>query len=581
MTADDIRTKYLKFFEKRGHTIIPSAPLVPENDPSTLFVSAGMQPLIPYLMGEIHPEGTRLVNYQKCVRTGDIDEVGDAFHHTFFEMLGNWSLGDYFKQESIPWSYEFLTQELNISPDRLSVSVFAGDKDAPRDAEAAAIWKSLGIPEERIYFFGKEDNWWAAGPTGPCGPDTEIFFDVTQVPCGPDCKPGDNCGRYFEIWNNVFMVYNRKEDGTLEELPKKNVDTGMGLERTTTVLQGKEDNYQTELFLPVIKTIEKVSSKTYAAFTKEMRIIADHTRAAIFMISDGVTPGNKLQGYVLRRLMRRMAVKFLALMEGVQPIAVYMKVVEQVIEIYKDNYPELEKKKELFHQIFAEEITKFSRSLVKGMNEARKLEKIDGKIAFDFYQTYGFPLEVTEEIFREKGQEINRDQFQKEFEKHRKLSRTASAGTFKGGLADHSEETTKLHTATHLLHTALRKVLGDHVSQKGSNITTERLRFDFTHPAKLSEEEIKRVEDLVNDQIAKDLPVTVEILPLEKAIKSGALAFFGGRYGAKVKVYSIGDFSKEVCGGPHVARTGVLGRVKIKKEEAISSGVRRIYAALV
>jgi alanyl-tRNA synthetase len=581
MTTNEIRQKYLEFFEKKGHKIIPSASLVPENDPSTLFISAGMQPLVPYLLGEIHPQGTRLVNSQKCIRTGDIDDVGDTSHHTFFEMLGNWSLGDYFKESSIPWSYEFLTKDLNISPDRLSITVFAGDADAPKDTEAAELWKELGIPEERIYYFGKEDNWWAAGATGPCGPDTEIFYDVTQKPHGPDCRPGDGCGRYFEIWNNVFMVYNRKENGSLEELPKKNVDTGMGLDRTATVLAGLTDNYQNDLFKPALERLLKIRKieLNYDESPKPFRIILDHLRAAVFAVSDGVIPSNKERGYILRRLIRRAIVQSKKLgLEGHEWI---LEILSTLVQPYSEAYPEVIGNIEKISKEIILEVDKFEKTLDKGLKEVEKIEKIDGKIAFDLYQTYGFPLELTIELFAEKGQTIDEEQFKAEFVKHQDLSRTQSAGTFKGGLMDHSDETTRLHTATHLLHKALREVLGEHVQQKGSNITHERLRFDFVHDQKLTEEQKHQIENLVNQEIDKDLPVSFKTESLEEAKAEGALAFFGERYAEQVKVYSIGEFSKEVCGGPHVSHLSELGgHVTITKEESLGAGVRRIYAVI-
>lgn len=600
MTSRELREKYLKFFEKKGHKIIPSVPLVPENDASTLFISAGMQPLVPYLLGEAHPMGKRLVNCQKCIRTGDIDEVGDTFHHTFFEMLGNWSLGDYFKKESIPWSFEFLTKELNILPDRLSVSVFAGDGDAPQDEEAAELWKSVGIPKERIYYFGKEDNWWAAGPTGPCGPDTEIFYDVTQKPCGPDCRPGDNCGRYFEIWNNVFMVYNRKEDGSLEELPKKNIDTGMGVERTITVLNGLDDDYQTDLWQPLIKELEsrfKIKYGQNKNIDKSMRIIADHIKAAVFLIKDGVLPTNKLQGYVLRRLIRRAAIKISTVKKGEMGILYILA--DIVLEIYKNtnyfkNRPAFlslitTTERDFIVKVIDGERKRFESSLEKGLRELEKYPQIDGKVAFDLYQSYGFPLEVTKELAEEKGQKINEGEFKKEFEEHQNKSRTSSAGMFKGGLAGDTLTMRKYHTTAHLLQAALRKVLGEHIEQAGQNITDERLRFDFRHSESVSVRDRERVEAMINEKIEKDLPVTSKVMPLEEAYAQGALGFFKDKYGEQVSVYTIGDpstsdgrsgfspFSREICGGPHVATTGEIGRVKIVKEESAGAGVRRIY----
>jgi alanyl-tRNA synthetase len=588
MTSSELRQKYITFFEGKGHTYIPSAPLVPENDPTTLFNSAGMQPLVPYLLGQEHPNGTKLVDYQKCIRTGDIDEVGDSLHHTFFEMLGNWSLGDYFKQESISWSYEFLTKELNIDPNRIWISVFAGDEDAPRDEEAAQLWQQAGIPTERIVYLGKDDNWWAAGPTGPCGPDTEIFFD-TQKNDDTNDRPGSDTGRFVEIWNNVFMVYNRKDDGTLEELPKKNVDTGMGLERTLATITGEVDNYKTDLFYPIIKKIESelgVAYDTNESTIKAFRIIADHIKASTFLIKDGVQPSNKLQGYVLRRLLRRAAIKLTLLSQS--QMHLLTSLVSQVFEIYSQTNYFTPEDKDFIKQIVDQEMSRFQNTLDKGLREVEKIEQVDGKIAFDLYQTYGFPLEITTELFREKGQEIDFAQFEAEFEKHKELSRTASAGMFKGGLSHHSEKTTQYHTATHLLHKALRDVLGTHVSQKGSNITEERLRFDFSHPEKLTDEQLKQVEDLVNEKIIEKLPVRVETMSKEEALNSGALAFFAEKYGDQVTVYSIGDnstgsgytFSKEICGGPHVSNTSELGTFKIQKEESAGAGIRRIYAVL-
>ena len=585
MTSKEIRSRYLKFFEDRGHKIIPSAPLVPENDPSTLFISAGMQPLVPYLLGETHPEGSRLVDSQKCIRTGDIEEVGDAFHHTFFEMLGNWSLGDYFKEQSIPWSYEFLTQELHISPERLSVSVFAGDDDAPRDIEAAEIWKQLGIPEERIYYFGKEDNWWAAGPTGPCGPDTEIFYDVTRKPCGPDCRPGDNCGRYFEIWNNVFMVYNRKEDGSLEELPNKNVDTGMGLDRTTTVLSGLEDNYQNDLFKQSLESLIAIhkSGPSYKENPRPYRIILDHLRAAIFAVSDGVEPSNKGQGYVLRRLIRRAMIQARKL--GMDDDEWLSNTLPGLIQPYLEEYPVLGKSIGGINQTITAEVDKFRKTIKKGLTKIDKLDNVDGNIAFDLFQTYGFPLELTLELAQEKGQKVDIEEFKKAFEEHQEKSRSASAGVFKGGLADHSDEVTRLHTAHHLLLAALQKIVDPNITQKGSNITAERLRMDFNLDRKLIDEEIKKVQDLMNHKIDEDLPVTKKIMSREEAEKIGAQMEFAKNYPDQVSVYFIGDeneaFSKEFCGGPHVNKLSDLkGHVTITKQDNVGSGVRRIYAQI-
>jgi alanyl-tRNA synthetase len=584
MTAKELRERYLNFFKKRGHAIIPSAPIVPENNPTALYIVGGMQPLVPYLMGEKHPEGKRLANVQKCLRTNDIDEVGDTMHHTFFEMLGNWSLGDYWKKESINWSYEFLVDELGINPKKLWVTCFAGDKDAPKDEETERTWKNLGIQEEKIYFLGKEDNWWGpVGTSGPCGPDTEIFYDTSGKPHGSNCAPGDNCGRFFEIWNNVFMQYNKLENGKYEPLEQKNVDTGMGVERTVAVLSGFDDNYLVnDLWENILSKIESLTSKNYKGNERAFRVIADHVRGAVFIIADGVVPSNKDRGYILRRLIRR-AVRFGRVLGVDKPFITAVS--KAVVDTYKEQYRELESQKSKIEEELTLEEKRFLTTLEKGLREIGKIGKLDAKIAFNLYETYGFPLELTEEIAEEKGQNINKDSFEKEFEKHKSLSRTASAGMFKGGLADKSEEVTKLHTATHLLHASLRKVLGEHVQQKGSNITAERLRFDFSHKEKLSDKEIKKVEKLVNEAVDKNLQVAYETKTFKEAIEEGALAFFGEKYGEKVKVYTVGDsqgkyFSKEVCGGPHVKRTSEIGRVRIKKQDKIGSGSIRIYAVL-
>ncbi len=594
MTANELRKKYIEFFKSKGHTEISGKSLIPENDPTVLFTTAGMHPLVPYILGEPHPAGKRLVNYQKCIRTVDIDSVGDTSHLTFFEMLGNWSLGDYFKEEAIKYSYEFLTSPkwLGFSPEQLYITVFAGDDDVPPDNEAAEIWKSLGIPEERIYFLPKSDNWWGpAGTTGPCGPDSEMFIDTGKPPCSPDCKPGCSCGKYFEIWNDVFMQYNKTADGKYEPLKQKTVDTGMGIERTAAMLQGKASVYETELFLPIISIIEEASGKKYGKdeqIDRSIRIITDHIRASVFILGDerGVKPSNLGQGYILRRLIRRSirhARKINAEKDLLKSAAL------KVIEIYREIYPELEEKAKFITDEIELEGDKFLHTLKKGEHEFEKMlpnllknpkKTIPGRLAFRLYDTYGFPVEITEELATEHGLKVDRDEFEKAFKKHQELSKKGAEKTFKGGLADHTEEVTKLHTATHLLHKALRIVLGDHVQQKGSNITSERLRFDFSHPAKMTPEEIKRVEEIVNEQIEKDLPVTFEVMTLEEAKKAGAIALFGEKYGEKVKVYSIGDFSKEVCGGPHVEHTGLLGKFKIVKEQSSSAGVRRIRAVL-
>ena len=580
MSSEDLRKKYIEFFKSKGHTQIPSASLVPENDSTTLFISAGMQPLVPYLLGALHPAGKRLVNFQKCVRTGDIDEVGDTFHHTFFEMLGNWSLGDYFKEDSIKWSYEFLTQELDIAPERIKVSVFAGNDEAVKDEESAQIWRSLGIPEDKIMYLGKEDNWWATGITGPCGPDTEIFVDGV------------------EIWNNVFMAFNRKADGSLEELPRKNVDTGMGLERALAVLNGSDDNYQTDLFAPIIQKITEVTAKRYSEQTKWIRRIADHTKAATFIITEGVEPSNVGRGYVLRRLLRRSMRYLHKLGAGISTIS---QIAQTTIDKYSLIYPELSQNNPQILAILEKEQHKFTEPIndleiyrqdleVAFKNQIiKKIGSIpillspnvaSGQYVFENYQTYGVPPDLAEEIVYELGLEFDKSGLEKALNEHQHKSRTASSGMFKGGLVHHSETTTKLHTATHLLQQALRLVLGEHVSQKGSNITEERLRFDLSHPEKLTNEQIKEVENLVNQKIIENIPVTVETMNKEEALNSGARAFFAEKYGDQVTVYTIGEFSQEICGGPHVKQTGEVGSFKITKEEAVSAGVRRIYATV-
>ena len=585
MKARDLKKKYLDFFEERGHAIIPSAPLVPENDPTVLFTTAGMHPLVPYLLGEAHPQGKRLVSVQKSFRTVDIDEIGDTTHHTFFEMLGNWSLGDYWKKEAIEWSYEFLTKELSLDPKRLWVTCFAGNKDAPKDTESAEGWKSSGIPDKRIFFYGKEENWWGpAGETGPCGPDTEMFYDTTGKPHGSSCKPGDNCGRFFEIWNDVFMQYNKTKESKYEPLKQKNVDTGMGVDRTTAVLSGMDDDYKvSDLWGNILTAIEDSTKSKYKGNEEAHRVIADHVRASVFVIADGVAPSNKERGYVLRRLIRR-AVRFGKVLGVEKPFL--NTIAETVIKTYKDDYPELGKNSSLISEVIKDEENKFQKTLAKGLREIEKLGSLDGKKAFFLYESYGFPLELTEEIATDRGQKIDKKQFEREFEKHKKKSRTASSGMFKGGLADHSEEVRRLHTTTHLLHAALRKILGEGVEQKGSNITRERLRFDFSHPQKLTDNEIDKVEDLINQQIKKDLQVTSETKTLKEALDEGALAFFGETYPEKVSVYTIGKdpskdwISKEVCGGPHVGRTGEISGVKITRQEKVGAGIVRIYASI-
>jgi alanyl-tRNA synthetase len=580
LTANYLRQKYIDFFIARGHKQIPGSSLIPQNDPTVLFTTAGMHPLVPYLLGQPHPEGKRLVTCQKVVRTDDIQEVGDTFHHTFFEMLGNWSLGDYFKKESIPWSYEFLTKELNLDPDKLYVTCFAGDSDAPKDEESARIWRSLGIPPERIFFFPKKDNWWGpAGQTGPCGPDSEMFFDVTGKPCDPNCKPGCFCGRFSEVWNNVFMEYNKTADGKYIKLPYPNVDTGMGVERTLAVVNGFIDDYQTELWQPAIAKILALSTKSYQDNLKAFRVVADHVRAAGFIIADGIEASNKERGYILRRLIRRAALQMRRLqINFIDKAAV--EISDVFIGLMSPVYPELKTNHDKISQILTEEVARFSRTLDRGLKEFNKLADINGKTAFDLFQTFGFPWEITAELAAEKGLVVNFEEFKKEFEKHQELSRTASTGMFKGGLADHSEIVTKYHTATHLLQAALRRILGSHVHQEGSNITSERLRFDFSHPKKLTEEEVKKVEDLVNQEIAQNLPRKMETMPFDVATKFGALAFFKEKYPENVTVFSFGDFSREICGGPHVENTGQIGKIRIVKTEKIAASTQRIYASI-
>lgn len=599
MTADELRKKYTQFFVEQGHKLIPSANLVPENDPTALFINSGMHPLVPYLLGQPHPLGQRLTSIQKCIRTLDIEEVGDATHLTFFEMLGNWSLGDYFKKEAIKWSFEFLTDKkwLGLDPNKIYVSVFKGDSKmgVDLDRESIAIWqevfKKAGIKVEvgeRIFVYPKDKNWWGpAGQTGPCGPDTEMFYDSGKfhnLSFGKKCHPNCNCGRFVEIWNDVFMQFNKTSDGKFIPLPQKNVDTGLGLERELMILQGKESVYDTELFQNIISKIEEITGKqhTQSQYQRAIRIIADHLRSAAFIIADGVLPSNKEQGSILRRLIRR------CLRFGRQLGVLELfcgEVTKVVITDYQKDYPELKLNKEKIIEVLTEEEDKFAKTIDTGLRQWEKLvrtdpKKISGQEAFYLYETFGFPLEIIEELAKEKNMKIDINEFQEEYNKHQQASRQGVAKRFSGGLADHSEATTKLHTATHLLQQSLRVVLGTHVHQAGSNITAERLRFDFTQNKKVTEEELKKVEDLVNEKIKENLPISYSIKALEEAKKDGALAFFGERYQEKVKVYKIGNYSQEVCGGPHVDFTGSLGSFKIKKEETAGSGVRRIYATL-
>jgi len=600
MTADELRTKYVEFFKTKAHAQIQGKSLIPENDPTVLFTTAGMHPLVPYLLGEEHPAGKLLVDYQKCIRTGDIDSVGDTSHLTFFEMLGNWSLGDYFKDGAIKMSYEFLTSPewLGIPAEKIGVTVFAGDENAPRDDESADVWRSLGFPENRISYRPKEDNWWGpAGTTGPCGPDSEMFYDIGKEPCGPKCGPGCSCGKWLEIWNDVFMQYNKNSEAQYIPLSRKCVDTGMGIERTVTILNGKSSVYDTEIFAPIIAAVEAAVGYKYgtdAEKDRSLRIICDHTRASTFVLGDpkAVSPSNVGAGYVLRRLIRR-AVRHGRKLAGREIVPLLSPIAAVIIDKFKGPYPELTENKAYITEELNEEEERFMETLQKGEHEFEKLlpdllkdpKKImDGRIAFKLYDTYGFPIELTEELAAEKGMKINRGEFDEAFKKHQELSRAGGEQVFKGGLQDHSEIVTKYHTATHLLQKALKIVLGDHVAQKGSNLTAERLRFDFSHNAPMTEEEIKKVQEIVNEQIRKNLPVSMEIMELEKAKASGVTALFGEKYESQVKVYTIGQqgqaFSREVCGGPHVENTGVLGKFIIQKEQSSSSGVRRIRAVL-
>lgn len=601
MGAAEIRQKFIDFFVERGHRKIPPASLVPENDPTTLFTSCGMQPLVPYLKGEVHPMGKRLVDSQPSLRLQDIEEVGDTCHTTFFEMLGNWSLGDYFKKEQLSWFLEFLTSELQLPKEKLYASVFEGTKEVPKDTKSVEIWGKLGIPEERIFYYPAEKNWWAisgipkqmvSGDIG--GPDSEVFYDFGEKlrlhekspykneKCHPNCQ----CGRFWEIGNSVFIEYEKKVDGSLQELPQKNVDFGGGLERLAAATENKPDIFETEVFMPIIGILERTSGKSYGdeGNKKPMRIIADHLRAAAFIIADKVEPSNVEQGYVLRRLIRR-AIRFGRLL-GIENNFT-SQIVEAVAANYGDIYSELSQHKEKIKEILLTEEEKFKKTLKTGLKEFNKLslmfEKmkiIPGKKAFYLYESFGFPIELTKELASEKNLKVDLEGFKKAFLKHQEASRKGAEKKFSGGLADHSEEVTKLHSATHLLHQALRLLLGEHVHQSGSNITAERLRFDFTNPQKLTAEEIQKVEDLVNQKIKENLAVKMKIMNLIKAKKEGSLAFFGEKYGDEVKVYNIGDFSKEVCGGPHVNFTGVLRKFKIIKEESAGAGIRRIYGIL-
>ena len=587
MESLNLREKYISFFESKGHKQIPSAPVVPENDPSVLFNTAGMQPLVPYLLGEPHPYGKRLCDYQKCMRTNDLDEVGDVTHHTFFEMLGNWSLGDYFKKESITWSFEFLTRVLEIPIERLAVTVFKGNDIVSPDNESANIWKELGISEKRIKYLGEDDNWWPnMESTGPCGPDTEIFYFRSEDDVPEEFDTSDE--RWVEIWNNVFMQYNHNEDGTFTELPQKNVDTGMGVERVTALLEGQTDNYTSSIWYDIIKTIEKVANLQYVGHEKEMRIIADHIRSAVFISADpaGIKPSNTDQGYILRRLIRR-AIRYAKKLDIDINNNWEQQIALAIIEKNKKYYPELEENKDVVLEVLKDEKNKFNRTLEKGLKEFEKIiSKVDGKIldkdnAFRLYDTFGFPIELTVELAKEMGIEVDVDGFKEKFKAHQELSRAGAKEKFKGGLASTGEVETQYHTATHLLNAALKVVVGPQVHQKGSNITHERMRFDFSCDHKLTDEEKQKAQDLVNEWIDKGYDVVKEEMKKEDAIKSGAECMFIERYPDIVTVYKIGDVSSELCGGPHVSNTSKIPHIKIKKEEAVSAGVRRIKAVFI
>jgi len=587
MKARELKKKYFEFFKEKKHKLISSASLIPEHDPTVLFTTAGMHPLVSYLMGEKHPLGKRLVDVQKCIRTVDIDEVGDASHLTFFEMLGNWSLGDYWKKEAIEWSFEFLTSKkwLGLDRDKLHVTVFTGDEDAPKDEESAKIWKSLGIPEERIFYLPKKDNWWGpAGSTGPCGPDTEMFYDTGKEKCGKECKPGCSCGKYFEVWNDVFMQYNKTKEGKYEPLKQKNVDTGMGVERTAAMLQGKKTVYEIETFAPITEKIKELAKIGQCNEKQELsvRIIADHIRAATFILGDniGIVPSNLDQGYILRRFIRR-SIRHGKLL-GIEK-EFLSQLAEIVIGIHKEDYSELEKNENFILKDLKNEDSKFRQTLEKGLHKFEKMSnnrEISGREAFLLFQSYGFPLEMTEELAKEKGIKVDKEEFEKEFKRHQELSRVGAEKRFRGGLADSSEDSKRLHTTTHLLNEALRHVVSKDIVQKGSNITPERLRFDFNFDRKLTTEEIKKVEDLVNKKIKEAIPVKREEMSLEEAKKMHAQGLFEHKYSDRVSVYSIGDFSVEICGGPHVKNTEELGKFRIIKEESCAAGIRRIKAAL-
>ena len=579
LTGNDIRSKYLKFFESRGHQIIPSAPLVSEGDSTTLFTSSGMQPLVPYLLGAPHPAGVRLVNSQKCIRTQDIEEVGDNRHTTFFEMLGNWSLGDYFKEDQLAWVWQFFTKEVGLLPDRLHVTLFEGNDQVPKDEESYKIWKSLGLTADQIHYYDAKKNWWSRSgtpdqmPAGePGGPDSEVFYDFGtphDEKFGKLCHPNCDCGRFLEIGNSVFMQYQKQADGTLRELEQKNVDFGGGLERILAAAHHDPDIFKTDFFLDAAKVLEGVR---LVGDEKNIRIILDHLRASLFLIDEGIKPSNKGQGYVLRRLIRRAAVH--SKIANIDLNVSLISVLQKLIQAYDGVYISLSKNQKIIHDTILEELKKFEKTLENGLRQIGKIS------SFDLYQTYGFPPEIIEELMKDKGLEFDWDEFNEKLKIHQTTSRTSSAGMFKGGLADHSETVTKYHTATHLLQQALRDILGDHVHQAGSNLTSERLRFDFTHDKALTADQINEVERLINEKIAADLPVEKKEMAYDEAIKAGALAFFKEKYPDRVTVYHIGDYSRELCGGPHVKATGEIGKIKIVKQDSLGSSLRRVYLKL-
>jgi alanyl-tRNA synthetase len=576
ITRKQLIEKYINFYKSKDHKEILNSSLIPENDPTVLFTTAGMHPLVPYLLGQPHPQGKRLVNIQRCIRTGDIEEVGDTTHHTFFEMMGNWSLGDYFKKQAIEFTFEFITKTLKIPKEKLAVTCFEGDKNAEKDKESFEIWNRLGIPKERIIYLNKKENWWGpAGKTGPCGPDTEIFYWSSNKPAPKEFNPNDN---WVEIGNNVLIQYLKDNKENYNEAKQKNIDFGGGVERIIAILNNQEDNYQTEIWKPIIKQIEKLSNKSYKENQKPMRIIADHLKASCFIVADGITPSNTEQGYVLRRLIRR-AIRYKKQLDLKEPIT---KIIEPLFKIYDDYEPLVKNKKTILKELEKEE-NKFLETIDKGMKKFEKMtndNKIDGKEAFLLYQSYGFPIEMTEELAKEKNIKLNKEEFNKELQKHQLLSRTATQGKFKSGLADSSNQTTKLHTATHLLAEALRKVLKKDIQQRGSNITAERLRFDFNFDRKLTQEEITKIENLINKKITQCLEVKKEELTVKEAKKKGAQGIFDNKYNKKITLYSIGDFSKEICAGPHIENLKELGKFKITKETSSSSGVRRIKGIL-